>query len=178
MRLIVSCAAALAASLASAAPAANAPAPPAAPPSCNGAEFHQMDFWLGDWRAEFVGGGTGTNRITREFDGCVVHEHFRVDEGSGGRPPLIGESFSVYHALNKMWRQTWVDNQNGYFDLTGGPQQDGSFILQVIRVGREPHMMRMVYQDITRDSFTWRWQQSDDGDTWTDTWVIHYTRAK
>ena len=163
--------------LAIASPSAAAPATAHAPPSCNGPEFHQMDFWVGNWKAAWQG-GSGTNSVTREFGGCVIHEHFRAAAGTNSAPPLVGESFSMYHAINKMWRQTWVDNQDGYFDLTSGPQKDGTFVLQVIRVGREPHMMRMVYQDITKNSFTWRWQQSDDGDTWTDAWVIHYTRAK
>jgi hypothetical protein len=173
MRTIAAFAAAL---ISSTAVAADAPAAPPPPPSCDGPEFHQMDFWLGDWNLTWEG-GKGTNHVVKEFAGCVVHENFR-DTAHGPPPPLVGQSFSVYHALNKMWRQTWVDNQDGYFDLTGGPQQDGTFMLQVIRVGREPHMMRMVYQDIRKGSFTWRWQMSDDGDTWTDKWVIHYTRAK
>ncbi|HXP24119.1 MAG TPA: hypothetical protein VN807_08255, partial [Candidatus Sulfotelmatobacter sp.] len=156
--------------------AGTAPAAPPKPPSCDAAEFHRMDFWLGDWNLTWDG-GKGTNHVTREFSGCVIHENFRA-EAQGATPPFVGASWSVYHALNKMWRQTWVDNRDGYYDLTGGPQPDGTFVLQIIRVGREPQMLRMVFADIKPDSFTWRWQGSEDGDAWTDKWVIHYARMK
>ena len=39
-----------------------------------------------------------------------------------------------------------------------------------------PHQ-RMVYEDITENSLTWRWQRSADGGaTWSDQWVIRYVR--
>ena len=149
-------------------------APP--PPSCDTAEHHQLDFWLGDWTLTWEG-GKGTNHITREYNGCVIREVFTED--AADKPPVLhGTSLSSYQPMNKMWRQTWVDDQNGYFHLTGGPQADGTFVLQTVRMGREPYMTRMVFQDIKRDSFIWRWQKSDDGATWTDTWVIHYARMK
>jgi hypothetical protein len=35
--------------------AADAPAtPPPPPPSCSTAEYRQLDFWVGDWDAEFA----------------------------------------------------------------------------------------------------------------------------
>jgi hypothetical protein len=34
-----------------------------------------------------------------------------------------------------------------------------------------------VFEDITAQGLTWRWQGSADaGATWSDRWVIHYTR--
>jgi hypothetical protein len=149
------------------------PAPPA-PPSCDSAEHHQMDFWLGEWKLTWDG-GTGTNRITRDFKNCVIVENF--SEAASNKPPhLRGMSVSSYQPLNTMWRQTWVDDQNGYYHLSGGPKPDGTFVLQTIRMGREPQMTRMVFENIKRDSLTWRWQASDDGATWTDKWVIRYDR--
>jgi hypothetical protein len=168
------------AAVAMCAPAFAADAPPkpapATAPSCTSPEHHQMDFWVGDWNAAWQG-GHGTNHVTKEMNGCVIHEHFAA-AASAGRPALHGESLSSYQPANLMWRQTWVDDQNGYFHLSGGREQDGTFVLQTIRMGREPHMTRMIFQDIKPDSFTWRWQMSDDGETWKDAWVIHYTRLK
>lgn len=173
MRLALLTAAALFAFPAFAADATT-PVPPAAPPSCDTPEHHQMDFWVGTWKLTWQG-GSGTNRVTKEYNGCVIHEVFTQDKISP--PPLLnGSSLSSYQPMNMMWRQTWVDDQNGYLHLSGGPQADGTFRLQTVRMGREPHMTRMIFEDITHDSLTWRWQQSDDGDVWTDTWVIHYRR--
>jgi len=76
--------------------------PPRQPP-CQAAEASQLDFWLGDWELErWTRTGPGedeweegsaTNLITKECDGCVVREVFRVD-GKGD-----GESLSVWDTL-------------------------------------------------------------------------------
>jgi hypothetical protein len=150
----------------------------AAPTStCSGPEFRQLDFWLGDWNAAWAApagspAGRGTNHITKSYGGCVIEEHF------DGRPgqPLMGHSVSVYHAPSKSWRQTWVDNQGGYIDLQGGPDAKGDFVLVTLPNGQNKQASRMLYTDIKPDSFTWRWQNSADGTTWTDNWVITYTR--
>jgi hypothetical protein len=154
-------------------------AQPVQQPPCAGAEFRQLDFWLGEWDARWDASpgqpaGSGRNQITRDFDNCVIHEHF---DGGASTGNLRGESWSVYHAPAQRWRQTWVDNQGGYFALTGGPEQSGKFVLVSYGLqDNQPHQ-RMVFEDITPTSFTWRWQRtSDNGATWADSWVIHYTR--
>jgi hypothetical protein len=147
------------------------------PPPCAGTEFRALDFWLGDWDAKWApsegDSGIGSNHISLSYDGCVIEEHF------DGRPgqPLMGHSVSMYVAPEQIWRQTWVDNQGGYIELSGGPQANGDFVLTT---GRRPsgRISRMVFTDIKPDSFTWRWQSSTDGTAWSDAWVIHYTRKK
>jgi hypothetical protein len=151
--------------------------PQPAPPPCSTPEFHQMDFWLGTWDAHYTadtsGPAGGTNVITREYGNCVIQEQF---DGGPQAQGLIGHSVSIFHVPTHQWRQTWVDNQGGYFALTGGPVGD-DFILTNARVTENAPHQRMVFEDITPNSFTWRWQSSADaGVTWTDAWVIHYVR--
>lgn len=152
------------------------PAPAAAP--CVGDQFHQLDFWLGDWDARWDAwpgqpAGHGRNRISRDFGGCVIHEHFDGGPSTGN---LHGESWSLYQTQTHVWRQTWVDDQGGYFALTGGPEGD-RFILVSKSITDNTPRQRMVFEDITPNSFTWRWQNTtDSGATWSDSWVIHYTR--
>jgi hypothetical protein len=146
--------------------------------ACAGPEFRQLDFWLGDWDVRWDASpgqpaGTGANIITRDFDGCVIHEHFSGGPSTGN---LLGESWSSYQAPAQSWRQTWVDNQGGYFALVGGPQ-DGKFVLVSNTLTDNTPRQRMVFEDITPSAFTWRWQRTaDKGATWADAWVIHYTR--
>lgn len=147
------------------------------PQACSAPEFRQMDFWLGVWDAHYTADTSqppgGVNVITREYDGCVIQERF---EGGPQAQGLIGHSVSTYHAPTQQWRQTWVDNQGGYFALTGGPAGD-DFILVNTRISDSMPYQRMVFEDITRNSFTWRWQRSTDaGATWADAWVIYYVR--
>ncbi len=158
----------------SASPCVGAPAAPP-PVGCSGPEAGQIDFWLGDWDAAWdalpgTPAGTGINHITRTYDGCVTEEHF--DGGS-----LKGHSVSLYFAPAREWRQTWVDNQGSYIALTGGPDAHGDFVLTT-RPGAGGRANRMIFTDIKPDSFTWRWQATQDGTIWADSWVIRYTRQK
>jgi hypothetical protein len=155
------------------------PAFAATPPPafCTGAEFRALDFWLGDWDAKWApsdgDSGIGSNHIALTHDGCVIEEHF------DGRPgqTLIGHSVSMYVAPDKLWRQTWVDNQGSYIELSGGPQANGDFVLSTAP-RPSGNVNRMVFTEITPESFTWRWQSSRDGKAWSDAWVIHYTRKR
>nr|WP_281719465.1 hypothetical protein [Nitrosomonas nitrosa] len=145
---------------------------------CDTPELQQMDFWLGEWdlswqATDSMGAGRGHNSITRTL-GCVIEENFTGDVSTGN---LIGRSLSTFHAPVGKWRQTWVDNAGGYFALIGG-MEDERFILTNTRLSeRAPHR-RMVFEDITSDSITWRWQHSEDGEAWSDQWVINYVRSR
>jgi hypothetical protein len=145
---------------------------------CSGPEHRTLDFWVGDWDAfDDKGAAIGTNRITRdEYGDCVITEHFRLADGS-----MVGHSVSIYRPGLKQWRQTWVDSQNGFFDLVGGPVSGGDhvFVFENKRVTETQPFQRMIWQDVKPDSFTWRWQKRDKADQpWADSWVILYKRKK
>jgi hypothetical protein len=169
----------IALALAAAAPATPPPPPP--PPACSTAEYRQLDFWVGDWDAEFAlpGGQTGraVNRITRdEYGDCVIAEHFeQADIG------YVGASHSMYDPARKKWVQTWVDNGGAYITLIGGPVEGREHSFELVTVdpkGPKQVHSRMIWQEVKPDSFTWRWQgQTADG-SWADSWVIRYTRRK
>lgn len=157
-------------------------APAAPPPPCTDAEYRQMDFWVGDWELDIdAGGGKVThasNHITKdEFGGCVVAEHFEQPDTG-----YKGASWSMYDGLTGQWRQTWVDNSGGVFVLVGGPAagQPYAFELKTVDV-RGPTkaaqaFKRMIWQDVTPDSLTWRWQSLAPDGSWTDQWVLKYRR--
>lgn len=158
--------------------AAPAPAPP---PPCSTAEYRQLDFWVGEWDAEFdlPGGRTGhaTNRITRnEFGDCVIAEHFSQPEIA-----YAGASFSMFDPSKKKWVQTWVDNGGAYITLTGGPVEGRAHSFELVTTepkGPRQVWSRMIWQDVKPDSFTWRWQARKPDGSWADSWVIRYTRRK
>jgi hypothetical protein len=133
----------------------------------------QFDFWLGDWVLTWEG-GSGRNRIRSVLDGAVILEEFSAD------PPeeLRGMSVSTVSSETGSWRQTWVDNSNGYLDFTGG-MRDGAMILEREGLVKgERVRQRMVWTDITPHALTWRWERSDDqGATWHAMWLIAYRRA-
>jgi hypothetical protein len=53
-----------------------------------------------------------------------------------------------------------------------------AFVRETERQGKR-FKQRMIFQDVKKDSLTWRWQRSDDGGaTWTTQWEIAYRRLK
>lgn len=161
--------------------AAHAQQPPAAPPSCADPAYRQLDFWVGDWDLESVDGKGqvrhAANHITKdEYGGCVIAEHF-------SQPAIgyVGGSYSIYDSASRQWRQTWVDNQGGVFVLVGGPVSGQPYVFELRTVdppapGRP--VQRMIWQDVTADRLTWRWQTLQPDGSWADSWVLHYRHAQ
>jgi hypothetical protein len=102
---------------------------------CDQAEFHQFDFWLGDWDVFSAAGGPqrGTSHIASEMGACVVWENW-TSSVSG----YFGKSYNTYNVNLHRWEQYWVDNSAGtiffYGNLKDGvmdywtddvPQPDG-----------------------------------------------------
>lgn len=140
-----------------------------------------FDFWIGDWDATWTGAdgtrGNGRNRVARVLDGMVLEENFE-ETPDGKSPPLKGRSLSVLHKATGLWRQSWSDNQGGYFSFTG--LADGErrmFVTDTVLKDGKPTAQRMVFHDIKPDSFTWDWEgTSDGGKTWKLLWRIEYRR--
>lgn len=147
---------------------------------CGSENHRQLDFWLGSWDLEWTNpqGRTlkGENEITKILDGCVIREQFN----GGDVLPLRGQSYSMFDRLSGKWKQTWVDNQGGYLDFTGG-LEDGKMVFS--RSFKNPAgkkiMQRMVFFNIGKDALEWNWENStDEGKTWNLAWHIKYVRRK
>ena len=77
------------------------------PTVCSAAEYHQFDFWLGDWDSfEFSRSTRDAHvRINRILDGCVIHE----DDQSVVNAEAL--SFVTVDASRKVWHHSWVTNR-------------------------------------------------------------------
>lgn len=134
----------------------------APPPACGGPEHGAFDFWLGEWNVQGVQGRVvGTNRITREHGGCVVHEHY--DTGRG----YSGESFNVYDASRKVWHQSWVDS-SGLLLLLEGGLRDGAMVLEGRTTGADGRVTkhRISWTPNADGSVRQLWESTDAHDAW------------
>ena len=133
-----------------------------------------LDFWIGDWivtdTTPNAKNPPGTNTIKKIYDGKVVHENFKMGT-------FVGQSWSVYDANNKVWRQTWVDNNGAYIALVS-KKVGNDLALQTIPNPKNPlAASRMVFTKVTPKGFTWRWEATKDGGkTWTLAWQLDYKR--
>ena len=134
-----------------------------APPGCTAAEHRQFDFWIGDWVVtDSAGGATyGTNLITREEGGCVLHEHWVGSRGG------TGQSFNFYDRNTSHWVQQWVASTGNTLRLEG-TLEGGAMKLEGA-VAPAPGAMRnrIVWtpQPDGRVRQTWL-MSTDNGATW------------
>jgi hypothetical protein len=90
---------------------------------CSDPGYRQFDFWLGKWQVFRPDGKlAGTNRIEKEYGGCVLHERYATP----GR--YSGESLNTYDPSRRVWHQTWVDN-SGMLLLWDGQFNGKSMVL-------------------------------------------------
>ena len=147
------------------------PAIAAAPSPCAADTFRQFDFWLGAWNVYTPDGKlAGTNRISSEYDGCVLHERYETGKG------YKGESLNTYDPGTKRWHQTWVDNQGTLLLLDGG-LHGTSMVLE--GETRDPVGAR------TRHRITWtpnphgsvrqHWESTDAAGKWSTAFDGKYT---
>lgn len=135
----------------------------AAPPRCDDSEFRRFDYWVGDWDVTAGGQRAGSNLVTLEEDGCVIHEHWKGARGG------TGQSFTFYDRRDRKWHQMWVSNSGNMLYLTGEfdgstlslegttPQSDGTRLLN-----------RLSFRDNPDHTVRQYWETSaDGGKTWT-----------
>jgi hypothetical protein len=132
-----------------------------APPTfgCPGPEFRQFDFWVGQWEVTVQGNPAGTNIITREEQGCLIHEHWTGAKGG------TGQSFNFFDASTRQWNRsqstpsslrlsgTFADNQMRLTGVAPGP--DG-----------KPQQQRLTFFKNADGTVRQLWETSSDGSSW------------
>ena len=130
---------------------------------CEAAEYHQFDFWVGDWDSFEVDTGKrdARLRVTRVLDGCVIHEDYQSVSGHKG------ESFSVYDATRKVWHQTWVTNRGELLTIEG-QFRDGSMTLagSGLTASGEKRLVRGVWKPVEGGVRETAATSLDDGKSW------------
>ncbi len=94
------------------------PVPPAnLPARCTAPEYHQFDFWIGEWRVfqtakpdEMV----ASSLIESVYNGCGIRESWRPFS------MMTGGSISSFDRHDGRWHQTWIDSSGARVEFTGG----------------------------------------------------------
>ena len=153
--------------------AAAMPAVPApAPAACSAAANRQFDFWIGDWRVFKPDGSfAGMNRVTLEYGGCVVHEHYATGKG------YSGESLNIYDASRKVWHQTWVDS-GGLLLVLEGTWNGKSLVMEGTAPGPggELSRQRITWTPNADGSVRQLWEAADPKGNWSVSFDGKYTK--
>jgi hypothetical protein len=143
-------------------------AQPTSKAPCAAPEYHQFDFFVGDWDAfdldkpsvDKPNAVVAHNRVDAILEGCVVLEDYEDTSGHHG------ESFSIYDATKKMWHQTWVTNR-GELLLLDGEFHDGQMSLSGHDVHEgKPREVRGVWRVESGGVRETAVESFDGGKTW------------
>jgi hypothetical protein len=155
-------------------------APSQALPRCEGPEYRQFDFWIGEWDvrpANQPDSPPMSNVITKEDDGCVIRERWQ-----GAR--MTGQSVNIYDRTRGKWHQTWVDSTGGLHAYWGTRRSDGAMAFEGEQPPRKsggPRVpTKLTFFPLGEDKVRQLAESSsqDAGKTWTVTYDLIYTRRK
>jgi hypothetical protein len=129
--------------------------------ACDSAAHRAFDFWIGDWNVSAANKSQTHNVITREYDGCVIHEHYTGARG------YTGESLNVFDATRKVWHQTWVDSQGLLLTLEGGVH-DGNMVLEGQSIGKDGRAakQRITWTPNADGSVRQLWESANPDGSW------------
>lgn len=127
--------------------------------SCSATEYHQFDYWVGDWDSyDSKGALQGHTRVEKILGGCALQEYYRGVEGNTGR------SFTIYDNTRKVWNQTWISSRGTLLPFEG--YLTGSRIsLMGWHLGADgrPVLHRTVWEPLPNGRVHQVWDYSSNG---------------
>ena len=145
-----------------------------ASPACQAPQYHQLDFWLGNWNVydnDGQGPRVARDEVSSTLGGCVVLEKYRPNKGRDG------DGLFIYDASRRIWHQTWVTG-SGHLLLVEGRFADGVLTMSGSNLGDDGK--RVWYRA------TWMRQAAgvrqtaltskDGGKSWQPAWDILFVK--
>lgn len=144
-------------------------------PNCSSAEYHGLNFWIGDWDTFDTDAPRGPVQARTHVDpiaqGCAIHELYEQIDG------LIGDSILSYDPARKQWQQTWVTNRGSIMVITGN-FKDGALVL-----AGEAHlndgktvMQRISWKAEDNGVREWAVLSKDGGKTWAPAFDVVFRK--
>jgi len=144
-------------------------------PNCSAAQYHAMNFWIGDWDTFETDTPSGPSEARAHIDpiaqGCAIHELYQQIDG------LIGDSILSYDPARNQWQQTWVTNR-GSIMVIAGNFKDGALVLQ-----GEAHlndgktvMQRISWKAEDNGVREWAVLSKDGGKTWATAFDVLFRK--
>lgn len=145
-------------------PTSTAAAVAPASPRCAAHEFHQFDFWAGDWDV-YDRDAPATPAARAHVDpvvgGCALREVYEQNDG------LVGESTTFYDSSNKTWHHTWVTNRGQVLEIAGTTKGDAVVLQGMHRGGNAPDKIVRMEWKVEKDGVRETADSSMDGGvTW------------
>jgi len=140
-------------------------------PRCDTPQYRQLDFWVGEWNVTVSGKPAGTNSVTQEESGCLVHEHWTGAAGG------TGQSFNFYDRTDDRWHQVWMSSTGNALFLSG-QYADGKMVYAGTAPGPNgaPAQKRLTFFQNADGTVRQLWESSSDGKQWQTVFDGLYVR--
>ncbi len=140
---------------------------------CSAPEYHQFDFFVGNWAA-YDGAKKllGHARVEKVEQGCVLQEWWRGEGEENG----AGTSLSLYDRKRKLWHHTWASARGNLAPIDGG-MVGNSMVMTGYYVNEkgERELHRTTWTPTPDGGVHQLWVSSlDGGTTWStihDAWL-------
>jgi hypothetical protein len=159
---------------------------------CSGPEYHQFDFWIGQWDikqkilkadATWFEADAHTN-VSPILGGCALMEEWQGDvlffwEGMEQPEPLKGFSVRAFDRKTNQWTISWMDTRHLRFSEFEGNFHDGrgEFFRKRLNEEKKETVTRITFSEIKPASVRWDLAvSSDDGQNWKTLWIMQMTR--
>ena len=132
-----------------------------APCACCSDEYHQFDFWIGEWDVfDTTGNQVGQNTIERQQDGCVIQENWASKN-------TTGTSYNYFNATDSTWNQVWIDNQAGSLVLKGKFSDGAMRLRSELLIGKKVAFYRneIIWTLHDDGTVSQQWNILDENDT-------------
>jgi hypothetical protein len=147
---------------------------PAKAQPCGGAEYRQLDFWVGEWRVFKTDGNAevAASHIEHAMGDCGIKETYSSLGAPGGL--YQGTSYSSYDRKDHKWHQMYIDT-NGSVGWYVGELKGAD--LEMITPGPQGSLNRMVYRPQSDGSVRQIGTNSvDGGKTWQAGYDLTYRK--
>jgi len=134
-----------------------------------------FDFWIGRWSlTDDTGRNVGTDVVKRFKNNVAITEKYNPPPGG-----LPGASVNVLNLSTGEWTQTYSETGTSFLQVTGTFDGTKMVMLGAFDNGGVRTMSRLTFENITRNKFDQKGEQStDNGQTWTLQYLIHWTRMR
>lgn len=141
---------------------------------CSAPEAAQFDFWVGRWLGRWIdaqGTAMATDEVVR--NGCEIDESFEAPRFLQ-HDNYSATSRSHWDPSLGKWVQDYSDNVGERSRWLGGYSSSAMTLIGP-QVGSR--QQRIVWRDIQSGGWTWEYDSSTDGSTWSAVVVIRYQRT-
>jgi hypothetical protein len=142
---------------------------------CAQPQYHQFDFWIGRWEVFDIdqpGSPVAHVNVDRILGGCVVHERYDGVNGSHG------ESFSIYDASEKLWRQSWVTNRGKSLVIEGNWKAGEMILTGMDRSLGPPTQVQGIWKPVKGGIREVAVRSADRGQTWKPWFDLMFRPAR